>query len=395
MRPLKEFVRLLLYLMLKKKYKLKIESYVRNVNVRTVSKKEYFFGYYDKSPERQGKILFHEMQEGDKTVKVVIKDIDSGSEHIVAEVPAFNWQMGCRAIWIDEDTVSYNDFNGKDYVCKWYSLSQNAVVRTFDKALQDFSFQGHFFVGVNYQRLCSYTKEYGYYCLPKMTDSEFDNYTNDGIWKVDTISGKSELLISLFSILEFEKEHIKPSGHHFVNHIMMNPNGDSFIFIHRYYVGNTRNDRLILWHNGRLKSLFTGRIHSHYCWLDANHVFGYGDYQGKRGFHSIDIQTNDVTCYPELDAAHPRDGHPTSHGEWIGIDDYPDISRMQSLVLYHTPTKKIVKIGEFFHDLKHKDFSRCDLHPRFSEDGNAIYIDTIYSGKRELCKLNIDFTKII
>lgn len=395
MSLLKELVRPILYLLKKKPYKIKLSAFANEQGVRSDSEKEYFFGYYDKSPERNGMVLFHEMQKGDKSVKIVVRNIATGSETIIAEVSSFNWQMGCRAIWIDDDTVSYNDFNGNEYICKWYSLSKGEVVRTFDKALQDYSSQQNYFVGVNYQRLCSYTKEYGYYCLPKMTEKEFEDYSNDGIWKVDTLNGKSELLISLSDLLEFEKENVKGDGHHFVNHIMMNPDGHSFIFIHRYYVGNERNDRLILWENGHLKSLFAGRIHSHYCWLDNNKVFGYGEYNGKRGFHSINVNADEVVCYPELDAAHPRDGHPTVYGEWIGIDDYPDVSRMQPLVLYHIPTKRIVKAGEFFHDLKHKDYTRCDLHPRFTNDGKAIYVDTIYSGKRELCKVNIDFTKIL
>lgn len=395
MNKFKEFIRPFLYYIKRKPYRIKLAEGIATINsIRSKSDKEYFFGYYDHSPEHNGKVLFHEMQENEKSVRVFVKDIVTGEEHFVSEVSSFNWQMGCRAMWIDDDTISYNDFNGKEYVCIWYSLSKGVIIKVFDKALQDYSSSLKMFVGVNYQRLCSYTKEYGYYCLPKMSDYVFKDYSNDGIWMADVKSGKTILLLSLDEILKFEPENIKPNGNHFVNHIMMNPNGYSFIFIHRYYVGKERNDRLILWQGGVLKSLFAGRIHSHYCWLDETHVFGYGDYKGTRGFHSIDIVTTEVKCFPELDTAHPRDGHPTVYGDWICIDDYPDVSRMQALLLYNIKTKCVYKVGEFFHDLKHKDYNRCDLHPRFSDDGKSIYIDTIYDGKRKLLKLDINFEKI-
>lgn len=394
-KTLKEAIRYVLYFAKRKRYSIWIDKSIAMIEpVRKDCSKEYFFGYYDRSPERKGRILFHEMNLDKQLVNVVVRDISKGAETLIATVPSFNWQMGCRTLWIDDDIISFNDFDGTKYVCKWFSTSRNEVVKTFDKPLQDYSAQGKFFIGVNYQRLRSFAKEYGYYCLPEMNTSEFDNYKEDGLWKVDIESGQSELLISLADIIAFESKNVKSGGKHFVNHVMINPNGKSFIFIHRYYVGNERNDRLFLYENGKLKSLFAGRIHSHYCWINEKFIFGYGDYQGHRGFHGIDIDSGRVTHYPELDAAHPRDGHPTCFGDWVGIDDYPDLSRMQPLILYNLKTKHIYKLGEFFHDLKHVDRTRCDLHPRFASDGSGIYIDTIYSGSRQLCKININWKSL-
>ena len=370
------------------------KSFAKIEPVRTDCSMEYFFGYYDRSPERKGYVLFHEMNSDEQSVNVIVRDISKGTETKVATVPSFNWQMGCRTLWIDDDVISFNDFDGSKYVCKWYSISKNAILKTFDKPLQDYSVQGKYFIGVNYRRLQNYAKEYGYSCLPEMTVEEFDNYKEDGIWKVNVENGQSELLLSLADIIAFESKNVKLDGKHFVNHVMINPNGMSFIFIHRYYVGKERNDRLLLWKNGNLKTLFSGRIHSHYCWLNEKFIFGYGDYQGRIGFHGIDIETGLVTYFPELDAIHPRDGHPTCFESWVGIDDYPDLSRMQPLVLYNMETKRVYKLGEFFHDLNHVDYTRCDLHPRFATDGSGIYIDTIYNGSRQLCKINIDWEKL-
>lgn len=389
MGKIKDFVRLFLSIAKKKTYKVKLnEDLVELQYLHIRSDNEFFYGYYDRSPENQGKILFHEMLSDEKSVRIIVENTTNGEEKVIAQTPAFNWQMGARAIWIDDDTVSYNDFDGEKYVCKWFSLSKNHVVKAFDKPLQDYK-GGNYYLGVNYQRLRSYAKEYAYYCLPEMTKSEYDDYEHDGIWKVDVNTGEINLLLSIAEILKFEHIDRFDKGKHFLNHIMMSPNGSSFIFIHRYYVNGVRYDRLMFYDFKQLKVLMNERIQSHYCWLDDTNVFGYGEYEGKRSFNAINVKTGVVTKHEKLTAKHPRDGHPTVCEGWIVIDDYPDLSRMQPLIAYNYKTEEIIWLGEFFHDLKHKDYTRCDLHPRFSEDGRSIFIDTIYSGKRELVMLNV------
>lgn len=389
MGKIKDFIRLFLSFAKKKPYKVKLnKDFVELQHLQIRSDNEFFYGYYDKSPESEGKVLFHEMQSDEKSVKIIVENAINGEEKVIAQTTAFNWQMGARAIWIDDDIVSYNDFDGEKYVCKWFSLSKNHVVKAFDKPLQDYK-GGNYFLGVNYQRLRSYAKEYAYYCLPEMSESEYDDYEHDGIWKVDVNTREMNLVLSIAEILKFEHIDRFDKGKHFLNHIMMSPNGSSFIFIHRYYVNRVRYDRLMFYDFKQLKVLMNERIQSHYCWLDDTNVFGYGEYEGKRSFNAINVKTGVVTKHEKLTAKHPRDGHPTVFGDWIGIDDYPDLCRMQPMIAYNYKTKEIKFLGEFYHDLKHKEYNRCDLHPRFSKDGSRIYIDTIYSGKRELVMLNV------
>ena len=385
----KDFLRNILFCLKKKGYDLKINDDVCSLShIRNRSNYEFFYGYYDHSPENDGKLLFHEMQSDEKSVKIIVKNTINGEEKVIAQTSAFNWQMGARAIWIDGDIVSYNDFDGEKYVCKWFSLSKNHVIKEFAKPLQDYK-GGNYYLGVNYQRLRSYAKEYAYYCLPEMTKSEYDDYEHDGIWKVDVNTGEINLLLSIAEILKYEHIDRFDKGKHFLNHIMISPNGSSFIFIHRYYVNGVRYDRFMYYDFKQLKVLMNERIQSHYCWLDNENIFGYGEYEGKRSFNAINVKTGVVTKHEKLTAKHPRDGHPTVYEDWIVIDDYPDLSRMQPFIAYNHKTKEIIWLGEFYHDLKHKEYNRCDLHPRFSVDGSKIYIDTIYSGKRELAMLNV------
>ena len=383
---LKEIIRRLIYVYMRKSYKQKMYISSDIVSVRDFSEKEYFYGYYDKAPERKNKILFHEMNDG--FVNIIVKDIRSNIEQIIGKSTAYNWQLGSRALWIDDDTIAYNDFDGAKYVTRLYSINQGEILSSYEKSMQDYSCRG-FFLGVNYQRLRSYAKEYGYYSMPELSEKDFLEYSQDGIWYIDKRNGECKLLLSIQQIIDFEAESRFVMGKHFLNHIMISPNGDSFIFIHRYYVGKERFDRLLYYNFKELRCLFRDKLQSHYCWLDNNTIFGYGGYQGKNEFHTIDIRNGQVEICEKLTALHPKDGHPTKYGDWVIVDSYPYLNRMQELVAYNMKTKEYKKILEVFHDMKHKGFDRCDLHPRFSSDGKYVFFDTLFKGKRNLCYIDV------
>lgn len=383
---LKESIRYVLYLLNQKSYKSKVYFDSKIEHIRNLPDKEYFYGYYDKSPEKDGKVIFHEMNDG--FVNIIVKNVQTNEETIIGKSKAFNWQLGTRSMWMDNDRIAYNDYDGEKYVGKIFSLKKRSIIQTFGKPIQDFS-NKEYFLGVNYQRLRSYAKEYGYYCLPELTEEEFDDYDHDGIWMIDSQSGDCKLLLSIRQVIKCDMNEKFKDGKHFVNHIMISPNGDSFIFIHRYYVGKERIDRLMYYDFKQLKCLFDDKLQSHYCWLDNNRVFGYGGYKGRNEFHTVDVKTGTIEICDELTRIHPKDGHPTKYREWIVVDSYPYFSRMQDLIAFNLKSKDSFKLLEVFHDMKHKHYDRCDLHPRFSADGKRVYFDTLYTGKRELCYLDV------
>lgn len=388
MSTLKEVARYVLYWVKKKDYKLWIHPQTKIKTIYSgTNDEESFFGYYDHSPEAEKKIVYHLINGNE--VEIHVKKLSSGQDFIIGKSKAFNWQMGARVLWIDQDILSWNDFNGKKYICKWYSLSKGCVMKTFDYPLLD-NYKRDYYLSVNFQRLRSYAKEYAYYCLPELSNTEYEKYNNDGIWKINAKNEETSLLLSIADILKCDYSLLFDKGHHFVNHIMISPSGKAFIFIHRYYVNGTRYDRLMYYDFHQLQCLLNGKTQSHFCWINDNQVFGYGEYQGRLGFYSINIDTLSIKYHKELTTKHPKDGHPTYYGKWVIIDSYPDLSRMQSLIAYNIETGEIIKIGDFFHDLQHKGFTRCDLHPRFSDDGQSVYIDTIYTGKRQLCKIELN-----
>lgn len=388
-RTLKEIVRHLLYWLKRKPYKIRINGDVAELcSIKHDSGNEFFYGYYDKNPERKGKILFHEMY--NDHVKIIVKSLSDNKEIEVGCSKAYNWQMGARALWITDDIISYNDFEDENYVSKWYSLSKGEIVMTIPLPTMDIA-NNKYILAPNFHKLQIIDPCYAYNNFPIPSDAQILDYNHDGIWLYELESKKDCLLISISDILNCSKESIHEGGYHGLNHIMVSPDGKGFIFIHRARCGCERYDRLMYYEfeKSNLNCLLDGKLQSHFCWIDNHTVFGYGESNHIVGFYKIDILSKKLEFCNDLTEIHPRDGHPTVHGEWIVIDSYPDYSRLQSLIAYNYRTKTIIKLGEFFHDMKHAVYTRCDLHPRFNMKGDKIYFDTLYSGKRQLCSIKV------
>lgn len=385
----KEKARHILFWLKRKSYKWQVNVEMAELSpIVRESNQQFFYGYYDKSPERNEKVLFHEMS--NDHVKIIVKKLSDNSEIVIGQSKAYNWQMGARAMWLTDDVVTYNDFDGEKYVSKWYSLCKGKIIRTVPLPTMDIVNE-KYILSLNFQKLQIIDPCYAYQNKPIPTDDLILDYDNDGVWQYDLEENNIKLLIRITDILNCSKESVHKEGYHGLNHIMVSPDGEKFIFIHRCRSGCERYDRLMLYEfkNGELSCLLDGKLQSHFCWIDCHIVFGYGECDNRVGFYKVDIASKQAVFCDVLTNMHPRDGHPTVSGDWIVIDSYPDLSRMQSLIAYNYKTCEIIKLGEFFHDMEHAVYTRCDLHPRFNQSGDKVYFDTLYKGYRQLCSLKV------
>lgn len=328
----------------------------------------------------------------DGHVSIIVRDSASGDETAVARSEAFNWQMGARAIWIDDDTIAWNGFDGAKYVCNLYSLTAKEIVRVIPMAVMDIDGR-RYALGTNWQRLRSVDPDYSYSCLPELTEEQFLDYDNDGIWLYDFDADEKRLLLSITDILACKGRRLHREGRHSINHIMISPDGSRFMFIHRYKHDGKKFDRLMMYDFDKLTCLLDDPLQSHFCWVDNDNIMGYCGHDSRVGWHWVDVTSGQVTHLDELTAAHPKNGHPTVCGDWIVVDSYPSLSRMQTLTAYNHKTRRMVKLAEVFHDLDHRGYNRCDLHPRLNADGTKLFFDSIYEGKRGLywIDLNLDY----
>jgi hypothetical protein len=387
-----------IYLLYKKRYLIRNIYPIQQIS----SYKETFFGYYDKMPISSdgSHILYHSSSHptylkprSDIPIEIVLQDIRTNE--IVLRIPSstYNWQQGCRTQWLIDDLFMYNDFDTmhQRYIARVWSVNLLKEVKVFDYPVQD-SYHTDYFLSLNYQRLMALRPDYGYRNLPVLDKAALMKTDDDGIWKIDYEIGKSDLLVSLSAVSMVHPAPEMDSAFHKVNHILISPSGKQFIFIHRYYIGQRRYDRLMLADSvtGQLKLLSEYGMVSHCFWADDKTILGYLRGPGKKdAYWLIDIERGNFTPVANGKLDHYGDGHPHVHGDWFVTDTYPDKARMQHLILVNWKTGEVKELGEFFHGFKYVGETRCDLHPRFSPDGRAIFFDSVFSGKRQLYKIVI------
>jgi hypothetical protein len=170
---------------------------------------------------------------------------------------------------------------------------------------------------------------------------------------------------------------------------MISPSGKDFIFIHRYYYGKRRFDRLMCSDFKSLSVLIDFEMVSHCCWINNKTLFGYFRVEDKDGYYFYDVDTKNVSECKEINQLTLGDGHPSCYNNLIVFDTYPDKSRMQKLMLYNLLTSKVTPLVELYQSLRFINQTRCDLHPRFSPDGKSLFFDAVYTGKRQHCSIDI------
>ncbi|MDW1886837.1 glycosyl transferase [Vibrio sp. Vb2131] len=363
--------------------------------------RESFFGYFDKSPVTDNNhTLVHrsgsrteELPQGNQSIAIVIID-SNGNELFEVKTRAFNWQQGSRAHWLDSEHFIFNDFDDEiqKYISRVFSIKTHKEVKRFEHAVQD-SFKSDYFLSLNYRRLMAMRPDYGYRNLPPLKEEELQQTDKDGIWKVSIESGQSELLLSIDDVKAIDHQSSFNNATHKVNHVSISRSGEHFIFLHRYFVGKRRVDRLMLstTDGKEVKTLAAHGMVSHCFWADDSTILGYLRGPGEKdAYWLIDIHTGNMTHFANGVLDSYGDGHPHVVGDWFITDTYPDKARMQYLMLCNWKTGEVKRLGEFFHGFNFNGETRCDLHPRMSPDGNSVFFDSVFSGKRQLYHISLN-----
>lgn len=357
---------------------------------------ETFFGYYDKSPVNSTNkwLLAHRSSIPTRTppdpnhpVEILLKSLTSGSTIVVDKSQAYNWQQGSRLQWLSDNTFIYNNWCRSDqkYISKIFDINSNTF-KTIPWPIYDCT--DKFALSLDFKHLDKFRPEYGYRAHLPVPDG---NYASEfGLTQIDLERASFRELINLNDIAKNNPKFDRSSDFHKINHIMICPNQQQAMFLHRWFKDGQKYDGLAIidLHSGNLRFLKTGLMVSHCCWLDDNRIFGYFESNtGTRGYHIINIDDSYTNTIPSSSIQHLGDGHPTHHKGLIIIDTYPSRNGMQELWLVDTNSYFTKKIGSVLHPIAYFGETRCDLHPRWSRDGNSIFIDTVMNGSRQLVQL--------
>ena len=374
---------------------------LHNVLAQSEGDSQSFFGYYDKCPLNPSgtHIIFQETSDCTKgsprcrgPVKVVLVRECDGRVINRFSSGAYNWQQGTKLQWITDNRFVFNayDWESDAYVARICDAVSGETIRTLPAPVYD-CFGDRFSLTLNFDRLARLASDYGYFCRMNRP-FDVDSVHDDGVWWMDITTGEARLILSLAQLEKLAPLKSMVGAKHSVNHIMIAPDGERFMVIHRWYKGRRRYDRLVLAGvDGRNPTVLADEgMVSHCFWATGTEVLGYlRGPDGSEGYWLLDTVSREVR---QLDCSGLEglgDGHPHVVGDWFVTDTYPDKARMQHLMLGNWRTGEVRELGQFFHGFEYEGESRCDLHPRLTPDGKGVYFDSVFSGKRRLYRLDL------
>lgn len=390
--------------------------------VRTITRgpKHHWFGYYDKlefDPTNRfvlsNEVDFeHRTPRADDVIRVGMVDTQDGDQWIeLGTSSAWGWQQGCMLQWRpgSDSEIVWNDRDGDRYVCRVMNVKTRKV-RTLPRPIYTLSPDGKWAITADFARIQRMRPGYGYVGLsgayPKERTPE-----DSGVWKINLDTGESELVFSLADAAKVDHngQSLADKWNYF-NHLLINPDGTRFIVLHRWRNstgsgpdaeptgGFTTRMFTVAMDGSERYILDPSGYTSHFIWRDPEHVCAWTRPAGKKSaFYLFRDQTNEVEIVG--DGVMTLNGHntyvPGTSNEWILNDTYPDRkTREQKPYLFHVPSGRRVPLGGFKSPLVYKGEWRCDTHPRSSNDGRTVAIDSPHTGEGRQVHL-IDISGIV
>lgn len=392
----------------------KIKSEGNIIRMSPDSEGEYFFGYYDKSPWDASMRYMLCMQakntwsnpdpKGPADILLIDTDENtriqegftvSGGRKIkkIATTHTWNVQQGCMAQWLGPDFKShilYNDLRDGKY-CSIILNIETKEERILPVPCYTVSADGKIALSLDFSRLHSLRLGYGYAELSETTKG-VALPDSTAVWKLDIETGEVTELLKYTDFAKFQPrpEMQEDSSVHKVNHLMLSPNGKRFMVLYRWFCGQRKYTRLVTCNvdGTDLYILSDDDMVSHCYWKNDEEIIAFERKKdGGPGYYLMKDKTQDYRhLWPQLN----NDGHPSyspTDNNLLVTDSYPNRARVADIKLLRDsdPEGKDMKvIARVFAPFKYDNDTRCDLHPRWRQDGKAVCFDSIFEGHRGL-----------
>ncbi|MGV3485280.1 MAG: hypothetical protein ACO1RT_12745 [Planctomycetaceae bacterium] len=377
--------------------------------------KHHWFGYYDKQEfDPSGRLVLanqvsFEGRAPTKDDEIAVGYVDAQQDDQWTPIGtslAWGWQQGCMLQWIGKEgrEVLWNTREGDRFVCRIFDI-QTKTTRTLDRPIYTLSADGRVGLSLNFSRLDNLRPGYGYEGL---TDANVADPApaDDGIWRVDMQTGESRLILSNADVarIPWPQGGATPQAWHYFNHLLLNPSGTRFIFLHRYRP--KFDPRTLSFEGNFVTRMLTADISgdnpyvldpsgktSHFIWKDDATVTMFTKPAGlPDGFYQMTDRSTEFRRVGETKML--VNGHntylPAPYHEWILNDTYPDAkSSRQTVYLYHPPSDRRIDLGHFPSPPSYRGEWRCDTHPRTSADGHTVAIDSPHHEGRQIHLLDI------
>ena len=378
----------------------KIQSEGNIIKLSPADDQEYFFGYYDKSPwDASGnKILCMRAKNTWKNVApsdpadIILVDTNNleAEPELLATTSCWNVQQGCMAQWLGPDFCSriiYNDFRNGKFCAVILNLSDKSE-KVVQLPVYTVSLDGKTALSLDFSRLHRLRPGYGYSNLEdKSKGQRLPDETC--IWRIDLETGDVTPILKYTDLVSFETRTEMLGAEHKVNHLMLSPDGQRFMVLHRWFQGTHKYTRLLTCNcdGTNLYNLSDDDMVSHCYWKNDKEIIAFENKKnGGPGYYLMQDQSQE---YVHLWSNIKNDGHPSYHpnNNMVVIDSYPNRARVQEIKVIKDSdidAKEQHVLARVFSPFKYDNDTRCDLHPRWSRDGEQVCFDAVFEGHRGL-----------
>lgn len=307
----------------------------------------------------------------------------------IAETSAWNFQQGCMAHWLatsPDSLIIYNDLREGKFVSVILNVHTKEELKVIPYPVSAVSPNGKEAISINFARLRITRPDYGYGGEGQDPIADVVFPEDDGLFLIDLETGKAKMIVSIAQIKDMVPE--VPEGQvEFFNHTLFSRNGSKIMWFARAIGRPFRNTTpfTVNKDGSNLQVCFPeGWFGSHFDWLNDDELMITAKFNAKKMGHVLFNVGKDN--YKRLGGELLGEGHGTfsPDGEWMCTDTYPeDGTREQNLYLMDMKSQAILPIGKFYEPEEFSGWWRCDLHCRWSPNGDIIGFNSTHTGSRQ------------
>ncbi len=369
-------------------------------------------------------------------------DIPSGTWHRIGVSDSFNWQQGAMLQWLpgkgNENKVIYNFSKDNHFKSCIYDIATGEE-KIIDYPIYCITPDGKKAIALNYER--SYWCRAYHYSSVVNPEYNVQVAEDDGVFEVDLENNTVRRIVDIHDVINADFEDSFSKAKHWLEHIMVSPDGSKFVFLHRFTLGVGYATRICIANIDGSDLQVIGDWQKY----DWSH-FGW---KGNSEFVIYTVESTNLTksmVAPMMSASKPKkslkstlislikkfvpkrirakahkrcyqhyvlkngkfvldgeyscsalriDGHPsfTEDERYMVTDSYPFEDGFRHLIIYDTVTGKACVLAKLYAPLWGNPAS-CDLHPKLCKNNDYVAVDTAYTGKHRMICFKIDWQKV-
>lgn len=368
-------------------------SYQTEITQITAGPKHHFFGYIGHGVtipwNQSGKYIvalqtdfYLRMPEKGEGAEIILIDTENNFKvEVIDTTFAWNLQQGTMLYWNPDQPESQFFFNDLDpasgvVFTVLYDIWEKRRIREYRFGNESIANggvcpAGGFFIGINYGKLTRSRKVISYAGATDWTEEGSANPENDGIFKIDILSGKRELLVSYRRLAEFLEVN-EPDYPVYAHHTTLNRDGSRIFFVVRGREKFFPNAGCIIHGDGT--GLIRHEFDGHPEWAEGNLLV----LPGEEAFELHDVDQQTLAGHIGESGVFPNtweDNALSPDGKWF-VGSHNPTNKQCVYTFYHMENKNFIRTDTMTTFRDGKDV-RIDPAPRWNRTSDAILVPGI------------------